>query len=61
MEIAMIELTEVQREELKEREPLAIDPQTQEKYVLIRKGAYDRMPHVPHPGFRVDADKIAGF
>lgn len=39
----MIELTQDQRQELSEPEPSAIDPLTQETYVLVRKEAYDRM------------------
>lgn len=38
----MIELTEQQRQELSAPEPLAIDPQTQQTYVLVRREAYDR-------------------
>jgi hypothetical protein len=39
----MIELTVEQRRELSAPEPLAIDPQTQQAYVLARKEAYDRL------------------
>ena len=39
----MIELTEEQRQELAGPEPLAIDPQTRQTYVLVRKENYDRM------------------
>jgi PHD/YefM family antitoxin component YafN of YafNO toxin-antitoxin module len=39
----MIELNEQQRQELAEPEPVAIDPQTRETYVLVRKEAYERM------------------
>jgi len=39
----MIELTEEQRQELKEPEPIAIDPHTRETYVLVRREAYDRL------------------
>lgn len=39
----MIELTEQQRQELASPEPIAIDPQTRETYVLVRKGVFDRM------------------
>lgn len=38
-----IQLTEEQRHELKEAEPLVIDPQTQEAYILVRKEIFDRM------------------
>ena len=39
----MIQLTEAQRQELNAPEPLAVDPQTNETYVLVRKEAYDRL------------------
>ena len=39
----MIELTEEQRHELKNPEPLAIDLQTRQTYVLVRKEAYERL------------------
>jgi hypothetical protein len=42
-ENAMIELTEKQRQELSEPEPMVLDPQTQIAYVLVRKEAYARM------------------
>jgi hypothetical protein len=42
-ETAMIELTELQRLELSAPEPVALDPQTQETYVLVRRDAYDRL------------------
>jgi hypothetical protein len=38
----MIELTEQQRQELSGPEPVAIDSQTREIYVLVRKDAYER-------------------
>ncbi len=38
----MIELTEQQRRELSDPEPVAIDPQTQQTYVLVRREAYER-------------------
>ena len=38
----MIELTEKQRQELSAPEPVAIDPQTHETYVLVRREAYER-------------------
>ena len=38
----MIELTAEQRQELSAPEPLAIDPQTREPYVLVRREAYER-------------------
>jgi hypothetical protein len=39
----MIELSEQQRQELNAPEPVAIDPQTKEKYVLVRQEVYDRV------------------
>jgi hypothetical protein len=42
-EEAMIELTEDQRRELGAAEPIAIDPQTNTVYVLVRKDVYERI------------------
>jgi hypothetical protein len=42
-EAAMIELSEQQRQELSLPEPLAIDPQTRETYVLVRQAVYERL------------------
>ena len=42
-ETAMIELTEQQRQELSVPEPVAIDPETREVYVLVRREAYERL------------------
>lgn len=39
----MIELTEHQRHELGDPEPLAIDPVTRETYVLVRRKIYERL------------------
>ena len=39
----MIQLTEQQRQELSNPEPVAVDPQTRQTYVLVRREAYDRM------------------
>ena len=39
----MIELTEKQRRELAGPEPAAIDPQTQQVYILVRKETYERI------------------
>jgi hypothetical protein len=39
----MIELTEQQRRELIESEPVAIDPVTQTTYVLVRQEVYERL------------------
>ena len=38
----MFELTEQQRQELIVPEPVAIDPDTRQAYVLVRKENYDR-------------------
>ncbi len=39
----MIELTDEQRRELGEPEPVAIDPETQQVYVLVRKETFQRI------------------
>jgi hypothetical protein len=39
----MIELTEEQRRELERPEPIAVDPQTKEEYVLVRRDVYARL------------------
>jgi PHD/YefM family antitoxin component YafN of YafNO toxin-antitoxin module len=39
----MIELTELQQQELSAPEPVAIDPQTRETYVLVRRASYERL------------------
>jgi len=39
----MIELTEQQRQELELPEPLVLDPQTQETYVLVQRQVYERL------------------
>jgi hypothetical protein len=39
----MIELTEHQRHELQNAEPLVVDPQTRETYVLVRRESYERL------------------
>ncbi len=39
----MIELTEQQRQELSVPEPVAIDPETRQVYVLVRWEAYERL------------------
>ncbi|HKI33468.1 MAG TPA: hypothetical protein VKA46_16555 [Gemmataceae bacterium] len=39
----MIELTEQQRQELGNPEPIAIDPQTRQEYVLVRRETYQRL------------------
>jgi len=40
---SVIELTEQQRRELSEPEPIAIDPQTRKEYVLVHREIYARM------------------
>jgi hypothetical protein len=42
-EATVIELTDQQRQELNTPEPLAIDPETRETYVLVRRETYDRL------------------
>jgi hypothetical protein len=49
----MIELNEQQRQELNSPEPLAIDPQTQQTYVLVRRDLYERLRHL------LDEDTLA--
>lgn len=39
----MIELSEQQRQELSHPEPMAIDPATQQTYVLVRQDVYQQM------------------
>lgn len=39
----MIELTQEQRQELNGREPVAIDPETRQTYVLVRAETYQRL------------------
>lgn len=56
----MIELTEQQRQELSAPEPIAIDPQTGERYVLVRRETYERFKALlalEH----YDPDEGAGF
>jgi hypothetical protein len=42
-ETAVIELTQEQRKELSQPEPIAIDPETRETYVLVRRETYQRL------------------
>jgi hypothetical protein len=42
----MFELTEVQRGELAQPEPVAIDPLTKQEYVLVRRDLYERIRHL---------------
>jgi hypothetical protein len=42
----MIELTHEQRQELSAPEPVVIDPETQETYVLVRREVYDRIKNL---------------
>ncbi len=44
----MIELNEEQRRELTQHEPVAVDPQTQETYILVRRAVYDRMKELAY-------------
>lgn len=43
----MIELTEQQCQELNGSDSLAVNPRTNEKYVLVRKELYDRLRGIP--------------
>jgi hypothetical protein len=43
MESAMIELTEEQQCELSRPEPVVIDPQSKEEYILVRRELYERI------------------
>jgi hypothetical protein len=45
-EAAMIELTQEQRRELEKAEPVVVDPQTREEYVLVRRDVYVRIRHL---------------
>jgi hypothetical protein len=47
-EANMIELTQEQRQELNAPEPVAIDPETRETYVLLRKEVYDQLCQLLH-------------
>jgi hypothetical protein len=42
----MIELSEEQRRELSQPDPVVIDPLTRETYVLVRKQVYDRFKNL---------------
>jgi hypothetical protein len=59
----VIELTEEQRRELGEPEPVAIDPQTQQVYILVRKEAYERikklLPYDDSPWTDEEMDLLA--
>ncbi|HYV36712.1 MAG TPA: hypothetical protein VE988_13480 [Gemmataceae bacterium] len=39
----MFELTEQQRQELNEQEPVAVNPETQEEYILVKRQTYQQM------------------
>ncbi|HYT90175.1 MAG TPA: hypothetical protein VEL76_15815 [Gemmataceae bacterium] len=47
----MIELTKEQRQELNRPEPMALDPETKEEYVLVRKEVYARLRAVLEDDF----------
>ncbi len=57
----MIELTEGQRQELNQPEPLAIDPRTKETYVLIRRELFERVKDLLQnsPGTNEQANSLA--
>ena len=56
----MIELNDQQRRELSVPEPIAIDPQTRETYVLVRREAYERLKALLAPD-DYDPDEGAGL
>jgi hypothetical protein len=56
----MIELNEQQRHELSAPEPVAIDPQTRETYVLVRREVYERLKTLLALD-EYDPDEGAGF
>jgi hypothetical protein len=39
----MIELSKEQRQELSQPEPMALNPETQQVYVLVRREVYERL------------------
>jgi hypothetical protein len=43
---AMMELTPDQARALRQGEAMAIDPETKEEYVLVRKADFDRLRHL---------------
>lgn len=45
-EKSMIQLNEEQRRELASPAPIAIDPLTQQTYVLVREDVYERIKHI---------------
>jgi hypothetical protein len=59
-EAPMIQLTEQQRQELATPEPLAIDPQTRQTYVLVRQESYARLKSLLALE-DYDADEGAGY
>jgi hypothetical protein len=42
----MTDLTQEQRQELEQPEPMLRDPQTNETYVLVRKDVFERLRHL---------------
>lgn len=42
----MFELTSEQRQELNSPEPTAVDPQTRQAYVLVRREAFERIKNL---------------
>lgn len=56
----MIELNEQQRHELSAPEPIAIDPQTRETYILVRREIYERLKTLLAPE-DYNPDEGAGF
>jgi hypothetical protein len=47
-EVAMIELTHEQRQELSAPEPVVIDPESREIYVLVRKDVFERIKQLAY-------------
>jgi hypothetical protein len=60
-EITMIELTEEQRLELIGSEPIVIDPQTHEEYVLVRKNVYLKLKGLLDDDARLMYPLLADF
>jgi hypothetical protein len=57
----MIELTQEQRRELQQPEPLAVDPETKEQFVLVRKDVYDRIRHLIEDEISLSKREVAAL
>lgn len=55
----MIELTEQQRQELCNPEPIAIDPQTKKEYVLVGREVYQRLRNLLEDDDGLDMRQVA--